>query len=68
MGKRRGAYGVLVGNLREGDHMEESGINGRILLKWDLREVGWGVDWIDLSQDRDRWRTLVNAVMNLRFP
>jgi hypothetical protein len=34
----------------------------------DLREVGWdGRDWIDLAQDRDRWRTYVNAVMNLLF-
>jgi hypothetical protein len=34
-----------------------------------LQEVGWeGVDWIDMSQDRDRWRALVNAVMNLRVP
>jgi hypothetical protein len=32
----------------------------------DLREVGW--DWIDLAHDRDRWRALVNAVMNLRVP
>jgi hypothetical protein len=34
-----------------------------------LQEVGWdGVDWIDMAQDRDRWRALVNAVMNLRVP
>jgi hypothetical protein len=37
--------------------------------KMDFREVGWGgIDWIDLAQDRDRWRTLVNTVMNLRVP
>jgi hypothetical protein len=35
----------------------------------DLREVGWdGRDWIDLAEDRDRWRANVNAVMNLRVP
>jgi hypothetical protein len=38
-------------------------------IKLDLREVGWdGRDWIDLAQDRDRWRAYVNAVMNLRVP
>jgi hypothetical protein len=35
----------------------------------DLREVGWGdVDWIGLAQDRDKWRAVMNAVMNLRVP
>jgi hypothetical protein len=38
-------------------------------IKINLREVGWGgVDLIDLAQDRDRWRAVVNAVMNLRVP
>jgi hypothetical protein len=38
-------------------------------IKMDLREVGWeGADWIDLAQDRDRWRTFVYTVMNLRIP
>jgi hypothetical protein len=38
-------------------------------IKMDLVEVGWGdVDWIGLDQDRDRWRALVNSVLNLRVP
>ena len=38
-------------------------------MKMDLQEVGFGgMDWIDLAQNRDRWRTLVNVVMNLRVP
>jgi hypothetical protein len=38
-------------------------------IKMDLREIGWGgMDWIDLAQDSDRWRALVNTVMNLQVP
>jgi hypothetical protein len=38
-------------------------------IRMDLREMGWGgMDWIDLAQDRDQWRALVNTVMNLRVP
>ena len=37
-------------------------------IKIDLREVGWDMAWIDLAQDRDRWRAVVNAVMNLWVP
>jgi hypothetical protein len=38
-------------------------------IKMDLREIGWdGVDWSELVQDRDKWRALVNTVMNLRVP
>jgi hypothetical protein len=38
-------------------------------IRMDLRDIGWaGMDWIDLAQDRDQWRALVNTVMNLRVP
>jgi hypothetical protein len=38
-------------------------------IKMDLKETGWnGMDWIDLAEDRDRWRALANTVMNLRVP
>jgi hypothetical protein len=40
-----------------------------IVIKLYLREIGWdGVDWIDMAQDRDQWRALVNTVLNLRVP
>jgi len=56
-------------NLRERDHSEDLGIDGRIILRWICRkwDVG-GMDWIDLSQHRYRWRAVVNVVMNLWVP
>jgi hypothetical protein len=48
--------------------LEDPGVDGRIILKWKFKKWDGGMDWIDLDQDTDRWRTLVNAVINLRFP
>jgi hypothetical protein len=48
--------------------LKELGVDGRIVLKWTVKKWDGGMDWIDLAQDRDRWRALVNAVMNLRVP
>jgi hypothetical protein len=71
MGEGRGVYRVWWGNLREGDHWGDPGIDWRIILGWIFGkwEVGCGcVDWMELAQDRGRWRALVSAVMNLRVP
>jgi hypothetical protein len=50
------------------DHLKDQGVDGRVGSKWILRRLGGGggVEWIHLAQDRDRWRAVVNAVMNLR--
>ena len=55
--------------MRERNHFQDPGIDGRDNVKMDLQEVGYGgVDWIELVEDRDRWRALVNVVMNLWVP
>jgi len=59
--------GFWWGNLREGDHWGDPSVDGKVRI--DLRDVGCGcLDWMELAQDRDRWRALVSAVMNLRVP
>jgi len=61
--------GFWWGNLSERDHLEEPGVDERIILRWIFRkwDLG-GMDWISMTQDRDRWRSLVNAVMNFQVP
>jgi hypothetical protein len=54
--------------LRDGDRLEDPGLDRGIILKWIFEKWGGGMDWIDLAQNRDRWWALVNAVMNLRVP
>ena len=61
--------GVWCGNLRERDLLGVPGVDGRIILRWIFRKKDVSVmDWIELAEDRDRWRGLVNAVMNIRVP
>jgi len=60
MGERRGVYRVLVGEPEGKDHLGDPDIDGKIILIWIVGK------WIELAQDRDRWRAFVKAVMNLR--
>jgi len=63
------AYGFRWGNLRMRRPLGRRRRMGEDNIKMDLQEVGCvGMDWNELAQDRDRWRALVNAVMNLRVP
>jgi hypothetical protein len=55
--------GLWWGNLRERDRLSDRNVDGRIILSWIFRR---GMDWIELAQDMDRLRALVNVVMNLR--
>jgi hypothetical protein len=69
MGEGRGTYRILVGRPEGRRPLGRPRRRWEENIKMDLQEVGWrGMDWIDMAQDRDRWRALVSAVMNLRVP
>jgi hypothetical protein len=68
-GAKRNAYRILVGEPEGKRPLGRPRCRWVNNIKTDLREIGWdGMDWIDLAQDRNQWRALVNTVMNLRVP
>jgi hypothetical protein len=68
MGEKRGAYTILVGRPEGRRPLGRCRRRWEDNIKMDLQEGGAAMDWIELAQDRDRRRALVNAVMNLRVP
>jgi DNA-binding PadR family transcriptional regulator len=65
MGEKRNAYRILPEGKRL---LERPRLRWEDNIKMDLRDIGWdGMDWIDLTQDRDQWRALANTVMNIRI-
>jgi len=68
-GEKRGVYRVLVGKPEGKRPLGRTRRRWEGNIKMDLQEVGFGdMDWIEVAQDRDSWRALVTAVMNLRVP
>jgi hypothetical protein len=69
MGEVRGAYNILVGRHEGKRPLGRPRRRWEDNIKMDQRQIWFGdVDWIHLAQDRERWRALVNTVMNLRVP
>jgi hypothetical protein len=66
MGEGRNVYRVLVGKPEGKRPLERPRRRWENGIKMELREIGWGVEWIRLAQNRYRWRAVVDAVMNLR--
>jgi hypothetical protein len=69
MREKRNVYRILVGKAEGKRPLGRRRRRWVDNIKMDLREIRWdGIDWIDVAQYRDRWRALVNTVMNLRVP
>jgi hypothetical protein len=69
MGEKMNAYRILVGKPEGKRPLGRPRRRWMNNIKMDLRERGWdSTDWIDLAQDRDQWRALVNTIMSLRVP
>jgi len=65
MGRRKVGVGLWMGNLKDRDHLQDSDLEWRIILRWIIKKWNGSIDWVNLAQDRDRWRALVNSIMNL---
>jgi hypothetical protein len=69
MGAKRNACRILVGKPERKRPLGRPRCRWQDNIRMDLREIEWGgMDWIDLAQDRDQWKALVNMVINLRVP
>jgi hypothetical protein len=69
MGEKRNAYSILVGKPEGKRPLGRPRCRWMDSIKMDLREIGWdGIYWIDLAQERQQWRALVNTVINFRVP
>jgi hypothetical protein len=60
--------GFWWGDRREGDHLGDPGVDERMILKWIFKQWDGGMDWIEVAHNKDRWRAVVNPVMNFRVP
>ena len=67
-GKEQSNVGFWSERLRKRDHLEDPGVDGSIIIKFIFEKLDGRVNWIRLAQDRERWRAVVNAVMNCRVP